>query len=151
MLFALTALVLGLMTFRPVIEIYDTHLQVGERIIPWDEIRSVEQTSWNVPLAVRIGLASGSTAGESFILFYAGNLDSSSSLLRHLRRSAREALLDGVPYRQYWGEPIRPRNVAASELPRYPLLRPEDEEEVERMFQRLKTAGKLDARGSDDQ
>jgi len=25
-------------------------------------------------------------------------------LLRHLRRYSRDALIDGIPYRQYWGE-----------------------------------------------
>ena len=32
----------------------------------------------------------------------------------------------------------------------YPLLRPEDEEEVERMFQRLKSVGRLDPRKTDE-
>jgi len=71
------------------------------------------------------------------------------SLLRHLRRYSREALLDGVPYGQFWGEPpsAAPKQIPP---PRYPLLRPEDEEEVERMLQRLKSVGRLDPRGSDE-
>jgi len=74
---------------------------------------------------------------------YAGETDSCGSLLRHLRRCSREALLEGIPYSQFWGE-----TAAAKQLPppRYPLLRPEDEEEIERMFQRLKTVGRLDHR-----
>ena len=38
------------------------------------------------------------------LLIYPGNLDSCQALLRHLRRASRDALIDGVPYRQYWGE-----------------------------------------------
>jgi hypothetical protein len=34
--------------------------------------------------------------------------------------------------------------------PRYQLLRPEDEAEVERLFQRLKTVGHLDPKASDE-
>ncbi len=83
---------------------------------------------------------------QRILLVHAGDLDSSTSLLRHLRRYSREALLDGIPYRQFWGEAPTPKNLP----PRYPLLRPEDEEEVERLFQRLKSVGRLDQRGSDE-
>jgi hypothetical protein len=34
---------------------------------------------------------------------------------------------------------------------RYPLLRPEDEAEVERLYQRLKTVGRLDSKSSTDE
>ena len=59
------------------------------------------------------------------------------------RRTARNALIDGIPYRQFWGEalPSQERRLAS---PKYQLLRPEDEAEVERLFQRLKTVGHLD-------
>ena len=42
------------------------------------------------------------------ILVYSGDLDSCNSLLRNLRRLCRDALIDGVPYRQYWGEVLAP-------------------------------------------
>jgi hypothetical protein len=35
--------------------------------------------------------------------------------------------------------------------PRYPLLRPEDEAEVERLYQRLKAVGHLDPKNSPDE
>jgi hypothetical protein len=143
-LFALPASALLLLAFRPAIEIHDAFLKIGRREIPWSHIRRVDQTGWNVPLAVNLTLKDGSRA----LLIYAGDLDSSAGLLRHLRRWAREALLDGVPYRQFWGEPASKRTQLAP--PRYRLLRPEDEEEVERMFRRLKTVGHLDQRSSDE-
>jgi hypothetical protein len=91
-------------------------------------------------------------------------LDSSSGLLRHLRRFSREALLDGVPYREFWGElaaaarsgepaknsPAETSDKDASAPLRYPVLRSEDEEEVERLFQRLKSVGHLESKSSDE-
>ncbi len=86
------------------------------------------------------------------LLLYPGDLESANSLLRHVRRSAREALLDGVPYRQFWGEVLTavPERKQLSS-PRQPLLLPEDEAEVERMFQRLKSVGHLDSKSSVDE
>ncbi len=142
-LFAVSAVAILVLTLRPAIEIRETHLSIGRQAIPWSEIRRIDQTGWNAPLAVHVTLADESR----ILLVHAGDLDSCTSLLRHLRRYSREALLDGIPYRQFWGEAP-----AAKQLPplRYPLLRPEDEEEVERLFQRLKSVGRLDQRGSDE-
>jgi hypothetical protein len=148
-LFALTAVAVFVLALRPAIEIHETHLITGRKSIAWGDIRRVDQTGWTVPLAVHLTLADG----QRLLLVYAGDVDSSVSLLRHIRRYSREALLDGITYRQFWGEP---EPVAAAEdqkhLPptRYPLLRPEDEEEVERMFQRLKSVGRLDPRNQDE-
>jgi hypothetical protein len=145
-LFGATATVLIALVFRPTIEIHETHLRIGRRVIFWSEIRRLDQTRWTAPLAVHLTLAND----QRILLVYPGDLDSSTSLLRHLRRYSREALLDGIPYRRFWGEP----GVASRQQPpaiRYPLLRPEDEQEVERMYQRLKSVGRLDQRGSDEQ
>jgi hypothetical protein len=143
--FALPAAILLAVACRPAIEIHETHLRIGRRDIPWSRIARLDQTGWNVPLAVYLTVKDEGR----LLVIYPGDFDSSASLLRYLRRYAREALLDGIPYRQFWGEP------AANErkqlpLPRYPLLRPEDEEEVERMFQRLKTVGHLERRNPDE-
>ena len=133
----------------------------GARVIPWRDIRRVDQTGWNTPLVVILTLHDG----QRIHLLYSGDLDSSSSLLRHLRRFSREALLDGVPYREFWGElagvartgeqsPDSRQNANrrpdASAPLRYPVLRSEDEEEVERLFQRLKSVGHLESKSSDD-
>jgi hypothetical protein len=86
------------------------------------------------------------------VLVYPGDLDSCNSLLRHLRRLSRDALIDGVPYRQFWGEVLAPggdrRQIPP---PRYRMLLPEDEAEVERLYQRLKTVGHLDQKNSADE
>ena len=146
-LFAVTGLLILLLALRPAIEIYETHLAVGRAAIAWTEIRRIDQTGWNAPLAVYLTLADESR----MLLLHPGDVDSSTALLRHLRRYSREALLDGIPYKQFWGEALPPAQQAPPKQlppPRYPLLRPEDEEEVERMFQRLKTVGRID-RSSD--
>ena len=144
--FGLTAAGLLLLAFRPFIEIHESHLQVGRRSIPWREIQRLDRTGWNAPLAVYLTLA----GSRRILLVYPGDLDSCTSLLRHLRRSASWALLDGVPYRQFWGEQLPPER---KQLPpaRYPVLLPEDEDEVERLYQQLKSVGRLDRGTADEQ
>jgi hypothetical protein len=153
-------LALALITVRPIVEIYETHLAIGRRVIPWRKIRRVDQTGWNTPLVVILTLQDG----QRIHLLHSGDLDSSSSLLRHLRRFSREALLDGVPYREFWGElaavsrssepsknsPPEAADKDATAPVRYPVLRSEDEEEVERLFQRLKSVGHLESKSSDE-
>jgi hypothetical protein len=143
--FAVTAAAILALALRPAIEIFETHLSVGRRAVAWADIRRLDQTGWNAPLAVYLTLADG----HRFLILYPGDLDSSTSLLRHLRRYSKEALLDGIPYRQFWGEAAAERKQLAPP-PRYPLLRPEDEDEVEKMFQKLKSVGRIDGRSSDE-
>jgi len=161
-LFGITSVALIALLWQPEIEIHETHLQLGRRIILWREIRRLDQTGWIAPLAVTLTLSND----RRLVLLYAGDLDSSTSLLRHLRRYSRNALLDGIPYRQAWGEPAdkpklekrsEPRKTLDSGPQRQqppavhrPLLRPEEEEEIERMFQRLKSVGRLDQRDQRD-
>ena len=156
-LFGATSLVLMALLWQPRIEIHETHLQLGKRTILWREIRRLDQTGWIAPLAITLTLSND----RRVLVLYAGDLDSSASLLRHLRRYSRNALLDGIPYRQAWGELEKKPESAKKQEPapqsppavHRPLLRPEEEEEIERMFQRLKSVGRLDQRdqrGSDE-
>jgi len=141
LLFLASSAVLVFLALRPAVEIRDTHLVIGDRAIPWTSIRRVDRTGWISPLIVYLTLFDGSR----ILLIYPGDLDSSNSLLRPLRRNAREAPIDGIPYRQFWGDALPPssaRKLPAS--PRCQLLRPEDEEEVERLYQRLKSVKHLD-------
>lgn len=137
----LSAAILLALALRPPVEIYEHHLSVGKHVIPWSEIRRLDRTSWISPLVVKLTL----TDDRVFFIIYPGDVDAGKSLLRHLRRCAKEALIDGAPYKQFWGEVLPPaaeRRQLAS--PKYQLLRPEDEAEVERLFQRLKAVGHLD-------
>jgi hypothetical protein len=149
-LFLLTAGLLFAMAFRPAIEIHEGYLSIGRRVVPWMDIRRLDRTTgWVAPLVIRVTLFDDSR----LLLVYPGDLDSCNSLLRHLRRLSRDALIDGIPYRQYWGEVLSPANErkqAQTPMPRYRILRPEDEAEVERLYQRLKTVGNLDQKNSDE-
>ena len=147
-LFLLTTAALLVLALRPAIEIHEGYLSIGRRIIPWMDIRRVDRTNWVSPLIVRITLFDDSRLR----LIYPGDLDSCNSLLRHLRRLSRDALIDGIPYRQYWGEALATGAERKQAPPtRYRILRPEDEAEVERLYQRLKTVGNLDQKNSTDE
>src|SRR6476646_2537019 len=128
-LFFLTAVFLFAMALRPAIEIQEGYLAIGKRVTPWMDIRRLDRTGWISPLIVRVTLFDDSR----MLLVYPGDLDSCNSLLRHLRRLSRDALIDGIPYRQYWGEVLSPGNDRKQQqnpAPRYRILRPEDEAEV---------------------
>ncbi len=141
LLFILSAVVLLYLALRPSIQIHESELILGKQRIPWNEIQRLERTGWISPLVVHLSLI----GDRRILLVYAGDVDSANSLLRQLMRSAKGALIDGIPYRQFWGETLpvaQDRKQLAS--PRYRMLREEDEAEVERMFQKLKTVGHLD-------
>lgn len=146
-LFLVSAAVVLALATRPAIEIHDTHLAVGKRVIPWSDIRRIDRSGWESPLILYITLADE----RRVVLVYPGDMDSSISLVRHLQRSARYALIDGKPYSEIWGDsqPGKERKPLAS--PRYRLLTEEDEAEVERLYQRLKTVGHLDTKNSSDE
>jgi hypothetical protein len=147
-LFGATATFVFSLALRPPIEVSGKHLKIGRRRISWDDIRRLDRAGWVSPLVVHITLYDDSR----ILLVYPGDLDSANSLLRHMRRQAREALIDGVPHREFWGEilpPSEPPEPAPERSAR--LLRPEDEAEVERLFHRLKSVGYLDQRNSSDE
>lgn len=145
-LFLASAVVVLYLAARPAVEIYESHVKIGNHAIPWRHIRRLDRSS-NVPLMVRLTLADKTR----ILVIYPGDPNSSGGLLRSLRRHAREALIDGVPYRQFWGEAgIGAMAKKQMAPPRYPLLLPDDEAEVERMFQRLKSVGHLDQKTSSE-
>ena len=126
-------------------------LKVGGREIAWSEIERVDTTGWVQPLILSITLETE----EKVWLVVPGDLESNHRLLGLLHRFAVAALLDGIPHREFWGERVQSENGRKSEAakmdsPKYPLLSPEDEAEVERLYQRLKAVGHLDSRGGDE-
>lgn len=139
---------------RPAIEVYDLHLSIGRQTIAWNQIRRIDRTGWVSPLVLYLTLLNE----RRIQIIYPGDADSGQSLLRYLRRNSREALIDGVPYRQFWGEILpapasqtpTPDRKPVLTSPKYRMLRAEDEAEVERLFQRLKTVGHLDPKNQSD-
>jgi len=145
-LFLLSSAVVLYLALRPAIEIYDSHIKIGKTAIPWKNIRRLDRSA-NTPLMVQLTLSDK----KRLLLIYPGDPNSASSLLRQLRKHSREALIDGVPYRQFWGEATAAAlSKKQMPAPHYPLLLPEDEAEVERMFQRLKSVGRLDRKTSSE-
>jgi hypothetical protein len=144
-IFVLFSVVLYYLGTRPVIEVGESYLSIGKETIRWGEVERIDSTVWTSPLVLQLGLRDG----RAVRLIYPGDIESASRLIRQMRRLAREAVLDGVPYRQYWGEVVPFRAEAQKlQVPRYRLMRPEDEADVERLYQRLKTVGHLDPRSS---
>ena len=143
-LFFLTAALLLILAFRPTIKVYDAHLEIGKKIIPWQDVRRVDRTNWISPLVVKLALYDDDTV----VLVYPGEVDCCKHLLRTLRQMSTNALIDGTPYRQYWGELLGTNEAKQLNAPRYRVLRPEDEEEVERLYFLLKTVGHIDPRSS---
>ena len=52
-LLLLTAAVSFWMAFLPAIEVQESHLSIGQRRIPWMDIRRLDRTGWISPLIVR--------------------------------------------------------------------------------------------------
>jgi len=147
-LFGIGAAALFYLASRPPIGICQDALIIGRRKIPWMTIRRVDRTGWVSPLAVYIALEDG----ERFLLLYPGDMDSANSLLRHIRRRSTGALIDNIPYNQFWGDELggheSPKRLPA---PSYRLLREEDEDEVKRLYHLLKTVGHLDSNSSSEE
>jgi hypothetical protein len=146
-LFCLTAVLLLALAFRPAIRVYDAHIEIGKRVIPWQDIQRVDRTGWISPLVVRLTLFDD----ETVTIVYPGEVDCCKHVLRTMRQMATSAMIDGIPYRQYWGEMLGVADARQLVEPRHPVLRPEDEEEVERLYFLLKTVGHIDPRNSGEE
>ncbi|MFZ5929013.1 MAG: DUF3093 family protein [Acidobacteriota bacterium] len=124
---------------RPVIEVSEEGLRLGREFIRWRDIKRVDQTGWIAPLIAYLTL----TGKRQIRLVYPGETVHSNRLLRLIQQHSTQALINGVPHRQIFGDsalvpPVQP----AQQRPR--LLREEDEAEVERLYHKLRSAGRLD-------
>jgi hypothetical protein len=145
LLCSLTALILFWLAARPSIRISDTQFNIGERAIAWREVREINSSRFLSPLILKIRL----TNSRYVMLFYPGEPDRIEQLLFQLRKNSHLASFDGVAHRDYWTW----LNLNAShedgktmvDTPVRMLSR-EEEEEIERMYQKLKTVGRLDSR-----
>lgn len=146
-LFLLTSIVLLALAFRPAIRVYDAHIEIGKRVIPWQDIQRVDRTGWISPLVVRLTLFDD----ETVTIIYPGEVDCCKHVLRTIRQMATAAMIDGIPYRQYWGEMLGMTETRHIPSSRPRVLRPEDEEEVERLYFLLKTVGHIDPRNSGEE
>ncbi len=139
-LFAVSAGLVLWLGVQPAIELTEADLRAGNRTIEWAEIRRVDQTGWISPMVAYLTLADGSRLR----LLYPGETEQSNRLLRMIQQRAVKALINGVPHRQIFGEPEGEAPRKAEAAPKARLLTEEDEAEVERLYQKLRTAGRLD-------
>jgi hypothetical protein len=139
-LFAATsALILWLAT-RPVIELHRDRMCVGRRTIAWRDIRRVDQTGWVAPLVLFLTL----DGGEKVKLLYPGDAGASNELLSLIQQKSAHALINGIPWARIFGEPHEETISPSPEPPaRVKILTEEDEVEVERLYQQLRTAGRF--------
>lgn len=144
---ASTAAALFWLSARPAIRIGDTQFNIGERAIAWREVREVNSSRFVSPLILKLKL----TNSRQKWLIYPGEPERIAKLIVSLRKNSHLATFDGVPYRDYWNwaklNSANPDQPAAE--PPVRMVSQDEEEEIERMYQKLKTVGRLDSRNND--
>lgn len=141
---AATAALLFWLAARPPIRISGGQFNIGERAIAWREMREINSTHLVSPLVLKLKL----TNSRRKLLVYPGEPDQIKQLTYQLRKNSYLATFDGIAYRDYWTcsslAGTREEKTVVEQPVR--MLSEEDEEEVERLYQRLKTVGRLDSR-----
>jgi hypothetical protein len=144
---ATTAAALFWLAARPAIRIGETQFNIGERAIAWREVREINSTRFVSPLILRVKL----TNSRRKTLIFPGEPERIARLMFQLRKNSHLATFDGVAYRDYWTwsslTGLRGENPTTEQPVR--MLSQEDEEEVERLYQKLKAVGRLDSRTTD--
>lgn len=144
---AITAVALFWLAARPLVRIGETQFNIGERAIAWREVREINSCRVVSPLILRIKL----TNSRRKVLVYPGEPERIARLMFQLRKNSHLATFDGVAYRDYWTwtslAGLGGENPTLDQPVR--MLSQDDEEEIERMYQKLKTVGRIDSRSTD--
>jgi hypothetical protein len=144
---ASTAAALFWLSARPAIRIGESQFNIGERAIAWREVREVNSSRFVSPLILKLKL----TNSRQKWLIYPGEPERIAKLIVSLRKNSHLATFDGVPYRDYWNwaklNSANPDQPAAE--PPVRMVSQDEEEEIERMYQKLKAVGRLDSRNND--
>ena len=146
---ALTAVVLFWIGARPVIRLGENQFNIGERAIAWREVREINSSRFMSPLVLRLKL----TNGRRKWLIYPGEPERVAHLVAQLRKNSYLATFDGVAYRDFWtwaSLAALPGDAPVSEQP-VRMIAQDEEDEIERMYQKLKTVGHLDGRADSSQ
>jgi hypothetical protein len=144
---AITAAGLCWLSTRPAIRVGETQFNIGDRAIAWREVREINSSRFVSPLILQLKL----TNCRRKTLIFPGEPERIARLMYQLRRNSHLALFDGVAYRDYWTWTTLTALHGENQTMEQPvrMLSSEDEDEIERMYQKLKTVGRLDSRGSD--
>jgi hypothetical protein len=147
LLCVITAALLFWLAARPPIRIGESQFNVGDRAVAWREVREINRSRFLSPLVLFIKL----TNTRRKLLIYPGEPEHIERLLLHLRKNSLLATFDGVAYRDYWTwsslSDVSGDNPALDQPVR--MFSSEDEEEIERLYQKLKAVGRLDGRSTD--
>lgn len=143
---AATAIGLFWLSLRPAIRIGHTQFNVGERAIAWREVREINASKLVSPLVLKLKLTNARTK----TLIFPGEPERIAKLMFQLRRHSTLASFDGVAYRDYWTwNNVKEQTGDSRDTGPVRMLSRDDEEEIERMFRRLKQAGRLDSKSKD--
>jgi hypothetical protein len=140
---AVTAAVLFWLKTRPVIRVGETQFNIGERAIAWREVREINSSRFVSPLVLFLKL----TNSRRKLLIFPGEPTRIALLIAQLRKNAHLATFDGVAYRDFWTWASLtglPGDTPVMEQP-VRMLAQDEEDEIERMYQTLKTVGRLDS------
>jgi hypothetical protein len=142
---AITSVALFWLSARPPIRTGESQFNIGERSIAWREVREINSSRFLSPLILKIRL----TNARHITLVYPGEPERIEQLLFQLRKNSHLASFDGVAHRDYWTwlslNGSQSENTVLEQPVR--MLSPEEEDEIERLYQKLKTVGRLDSRG----
>ena len=145
-LLLLTGIALWWVATRPPIRVSLTQFSIGQRAIAWREVREIN-SRFTSPLILHLKL----TNARRKTLIFPGDPERIARLMYQLRKHSYLASFDGVSYRDYWlwssvtesdnhenglGTPVR-------------MLSTEDEQEIERIFQKLKAVDRSDSSKDD--
>lgn len=138
---ALTSVALFWLSLRPPIRVTESQLNIGERAIAWREIREINSTRFVSPLLLRLRL----TNSRKKVLLFPGTPEHIARLLYRLRKFSSSAVFDGVAHRDYWTwNDIKELSGNDTDASPVRMVSQDDEEEIERMFQKLKGVEPLD-------
>ena len=128
---------------RPVIRVGENQFNIGERVIAWREVREINSSRFKSPLVLWLKL----TNSRNKMLIFPGEPARIAHLTAQMRRNAQLATFDGVAYRDFWTWASLTGLPGDSPVLEQPvkMLSQDEEDEIERMYQTLRIAGRLDA------
>ncbi len=140
----ITAGALFWLASRPAIRLGETQFNIGERAVAWREVREINASRFFSPLVLKVKL----TNSRHAMLIYPGEPERIEQLLFQLRKHSILATFDGVAHRDYWTwlslNGSQKENAVLEQPVR--MLSVEEEDEIERLYQKLKAVGRLDTR-----
>ena len=134
-LFAGASAALYYLGSRPTIEFSERGLRIGDAAVPWEQIQRVNSTAWTSPLVLNLTLQDE----RRMRLIYPGDTEGVARLARQLRRRISSRYGDDSGQAILADRPTAAGPVSA-----------EDEADIERLYQQLRAAGRMDVSGADE-